>query len=160
TISGGATNFIGSSWYCTIAGGLGNEISGFDDTGSATIGGGQGNRIHVLSPSATIAGGGGNDIEDSITATIGGGEGNVVTSARGATIAGGWGNQIQSPDPFNGYAAVGGGASNSVNSVYATIPGGAQANARNYGQMAYASGQFAAPGDAQTSVYVCRATTT
>ena len=60
------------------------------------------------------------------------------------------------------YAVVGGGANNNIqtNAQYATIPGGRQARASSYGQMAYASGQFADKGDAQSSLFVARATTT
>jgi hypothetical protein len=41
--------------------------------------------------------------------------------------------------------------------MFATIPGGDRALASHVGEMAYASGMFAANGDAQTSVYVLRA---
>lgn len=55
-------------------------------------------------------------------------------------------------------ATIGGGVENFVNSsaLYGTIPGGHRAAALSYGQMTYASGNFASPGDAQTSVYVVR----
>ncbi|MBU1747141.1 MAG: hypothetical protein KKA73_05595, partial [Chloroflexi bacterium] len=48
---------------------------------------------------------------------------------------------------------------NSASGDYATVPGGIQAHASLYGQMAYASGAFAATGSAQASLYVMRATT-
>jgi len=74
---------------------------------------------------------------------IGGYNGNTVTSG----VAG---------------AAVGGGgvsgAINSVSANYGTVPGGQGAAATHYGEMAYASGSFSAPGDAQTSIYVLRNT--
>src|SRR5207247_8797918 len=44
--------------------------------------------------------------------------------------------------------------------LYSTMPGGLEALAFNYGQHAYASGQFVTPGDAQSSLYVLRRTTT
>ena len=57
-------------------------------------------------------------------------------------------------------ATVGGGGSstgpNIVSADYATVPGGASAEASHYGQMAYASGSFATPGDAQAGLYVVR----
>jgi hypothetical protein len=56
-------------------------------------------------------------------------------------------------------ATVGGGWSNTANDWYATVPGGTQANASHYGEMAYATGAFSALGDAQTSLYVLRRTT-
>ncbi|MDB6057440.1 MAG: hypothetical protein JWO95_1284 [Verrucomicrobiales bacterium] len=71
---------------------------------------------------------------------IGGAVDNTVTGAVGATIGGGQGNN--------------------VSANFATVPGGSQARAGNYGQMAYASGDFANPGDAQTGTYVLRAETT
>lgn len=52
--------------------------------------------------------------------------------------------------------AVGGG--HVLNSSFSTIPGGVAAQTRSYGQMAYASGSFAATGDAQASTYVLRRT--
>jgi hypothetical protein len=60
------------------------------------------------------------------------------------------------------FGTVGGGADNWVQpgAVYATIPGGAQAAAISFGQMAYASGMDSTWGDAQTSLYVLRRTTT
>jgi hypothetical protein len=49
---------------------------------------------------------------------------------------------------------------NTASSWYATVPGGREAAAAHYGEMAYASGSFASTGDAQTSLYVLRRTTT
>jgi len=63
-------------------------------------------------------------------------------SANGATIAGGLSNVVDAAASF------------------AAIPGGVQARASSYGQQAYASGSLAVPGDAQTSLYVLRGTTT
>jgi hypothetical protein len=85
---------------------------------------------------------------------VGGGSHNTSSSAF-ATVSGGNGNT-------NGgdYATVSGGEGNSATASYGTVPGGAQAAARSFGQLAYASGAFDAGGDAQTSVYVCRGTTT
>jgi hypothetical protein len=59
------------------------------------------------------------------------------------------------------FTTVGGGGYNQATADAATIPGGAGAVASHYGELAYASGQFAhsAVGSAQTSVYVLRATT-
>jgi hypothetical protein len=58
------------------------------------------------------------------------------------------------------YATVSGGYINTASGDYATVPGGVGAAASRYGQMAYANGMFADLGDAQTSLYVLRNTTT
>ncbi len=55
---------------------------------------------------------------------------------------------------------MGGGESNTASADYATVPGGYGASASHQGQLAYASGRFTTPGDAQTSLYVLRNTTT
>jgi hypothetical protein len=47
-----------------------------------------------------------------------------------------------------------------TNNPYATIPGGYQAAAESYGQLAYASGMDNDWGDAQTSLFVLRRTST
>ncbi|MCA9934366.1 MAG: hypothetical protein KC415_10605, partial [Anaerolineales bacterium] len=72
---------------------------------------------------------------------IGGYNGNTVTSGVAGAAVGGGGS---------------GGAINSVSANYGTVPGGQGGTATHYGEMAYASGSFSAPGDAQTSVYVLR----
>ena len=73
---------------------------------------------------------------------VGGYSGNAVSSAYGATIGGGGAS----------------GAANSVTANYGTVPGGRAATVTHYGEMAYAGGAFATPGDAQTSTYVLRNT--
>ena len=59
-------------------------------------------------------------------------------------------------------ATIGGGFSNIVDAAAtnATIPGGALARASSYGQQAYANGAMATNGDAQSSLFVLRNTTT
>lgn len=73
---------------------------------------------------------------------VGGYSGNSVTGAYGAAIGGGGAS----------------GAANSVTANYGTVPGGRAATATHYGEMAYASGAFSTPGDAQASTYVLRNT--
>jgi len=167
TIAGGMGNVIDDDHiqFSAIGGGDKNRVAGLD-TISAWIGGGRSNYVHASF--AAIAGGFNNRIDntgqlgnDPIYAVIGGGSGNLISElCRGATIAGGIGNRIEKTAfvPFPA-AAIGGGESNKVSSFYGTVPGGLQAAARNYGQMAYASGQLSSNGDAQTSVSVCRNTT-
>jgi hypothetical protein len=174
TISGGQSNLVTGSDYANIGGGTVNLISG----GSyATISGGQNNAISAGPPYnadySTIGGGGGNFIDAGVDpvdfATIAGGESNrighfsyyatvgggaqneIAANAQGSTIAGGVGNLAGA---F--VATISGGQSNLVTFSDGTVPGGLQAMARLFGQMAYASGAFANAGDAQTSVYVCR----
>lgn len=146
TVGGGRDN-IAYSFYGTVGGGNGNQSSG----NHSTVGGGNAN---VSSGSVATIGGGQNNEASNPFATVGGGYQNE-SSGNFSSVAGGSGN-VSSGNS----ATVGGGLDNviSTNAPYATIPGGQRAVAANYGQMAYASGQFANPGDAQTSVYVLRTT--
>jgi hypothetical protein len=59
-------------------------------------------------------------------------------------------------------ATIGGGVSNIVDSTaaFATVPGGARARASSYGQQTYANGSLVTPGDAQSSLFILRNTTT
>ncbi|MBN2391934.1 MAG: hypothetical protein JXR84_14495, partial [Anaerolineae bacterium] len=81
--------------------------------------------------------------------TIAGGRANKASGGY-ATVAGGQDNTA------NGDWAVAAGRANTVSGAYATVPGGVYASATHFGEMAYASGGFAAAGDAQASVYVLR----
>lgn len=149
-VSGGYNNRAGDDAgttsdksYATVGGGVSNTASG----DGATIAGGG---YSVASgDGATIGGGNGNSAAGS-DSTIGGGIGNNA-SGDGSTIGGGNQNATSSS-----HATVGGGYQNTAGGVFATVPGGSHAAATNYGQMAYASGSFAVPGDAQTSTYVLR----
>jgi hypothetical protein len=163
TIGGGLEN-INDGGSTTIGGGWQNEIVGNNDFGwgnsGSTIAGGVDNLIglNTAGGHSTIAGGAENTVAYTYAqgtgGSIGGGESNLVKGTL-ATIAGGSLNTAVGPG-----AAIGGGAGNSAGSQYATIPGGYQARSSSYGQFAHASGQFQDAGDAQTSVYVCRGTTT
>jgi hypothetical protein len=160
-IGGGQSNVVYYVANATIGGGAGNSNSVI----GGTIGGGENNWMNGAPESincayATIGGGSGNSIGVGNGATIGGGISNSVgknVPNSLATIAGGYGNRVEESTSD---ATIGGGAGNSVAASYGTVPGGAQSVARNYGQMAYASGQFATNGDAQTSMFVCRGTST
>ncbi len=129
-----------------IGGGVGNTASGE----YATIGGGSGNIAHTT---AAVGGGSGNQASGS-TSTVGGGINNNA-SGWGATIGGGQYNTAS-----NWYATVAGGDDNYATGDHATIPGGKSALASHYGEMAYASGDFANRGDAQASLYVMRRSAT
>jgi len=140
-----------------IGGYHGNQVTA--GVVGATIGGG-GNLNRVTDNYSTVGGGAGNragnnagTVTDAPFATVGGGGYNIASSD-GATVGGGSGNAASGTS-----AMVGGGFENAAIGDYATIPGGYQAGAAHYGQLAYASGMFANPGDAQLSLYVLRNTT-
>jgi len=150
TIGGGGTNgninrVTGD--YGTVSGGRNNTAS----NSFASVGGGYQNNASSLA--ATIGGGFINTASNDY-ATVGGGRENVA-SGNGSTVGGGGSNTASSSS-----ATVGGGFQNTASSAFATIPGGSGAAATHYGEMAYASGSFAATGDAQTSIYVLRGVST
>jgi hypothetical protein len=157
TIAGGENNQARRGFGMTIGGGFMNLV---EESSEATVGGGRFNTIGAGSPNATIGGGRQNQITDALSATVSGGQVNTIESgSSSATVAGGDDNIIQA----NATAAtIGGGFQNTVatNADYASIPGGRSARAGLYGQLAYASGGFFGDGDAQTSLYVLRRTTT
>ena len=157
-----------------------NIIGGYSGNGvtagvyGATIGGGgsaSGGTNRVTDDYGTVGGGinnqAGNNAgttSDATCATVGGGWSNTASGPY-ATVGGGWNNASGYLDTvgggyFNnasgGAATIGGGYQNNASDSYATVPGGRGAAATHYGEMAYASGAFAANGDAQTSVYVLR----
>jgi hypothetical protein len=174
TIAGGNANHLGwSAWGGSILGGEQNSIEeapydatvggGFVNTNRANyavVAGGATNEIGAVADGAVIGGGIYNYVgTNAYCSTIAGGNANEVWDVFGGSIGGGDYNTI---DDFADYATVGGGFDNWVqpSASRATIPGGTGAAARNYGQMAYASGMTAGYGDAQTSLYVLRQTTT
>jgi hypothetical protein len=126
----------------------------------STIAGGNGNNIGTKSYYSAIGGGYDNGIAaDSSSATIAGGySNNIFTNSSNSTVGGGRVNNIGANLPD---ATIGGGYQNAIlfDAECATIPGGRYARATAYGQMAYASGPFSGLGDAQTSVFVARGTT-
>ena len=178
TISGGGANgYLNRvlANFGTIGGGKSNTASG----DSAVVCGGQNN--NALQSSAVVVGGTLNQANGTF-AMVGGGNQNwasnyatVVTggeanSANGmySTVSGGNQNTAggtsttvgggENNSTSNAFATVGGGSENNASGYGATIPGGFGASATGYGQMAYASGYFATPGDAQTSLYLVRNT--
>lgn len=148
TIGGGgarnAPNQVTSD-YGTVGGGYNNRAGYSTSSLAAIVTGG------ALPPGfAATVGGGLDNIARGAAATVSGGGGNIASDDY-ATVGGGAGNIA------NGYVAtVGGGMGNTASGYAATIPGGRGASASHYGEMAYASGYFGTPGDAQTSVYVLR----
>jgi hypothetical protein len=82
------------------------------------------------------------------------GSNNSVSAAYGF-IGAGQSNSIS----VNQFSAILGGSGNNISTAgatYSAIIGGIQAAVRYYGEIAHASGQFAAVGDAQTSEVVLR----
>lgn len=148
TASGGFTN-VASANSATVSGGASNTAS----ASHAAVGGGLSNSAAGLVSS--IAGGNTNSTSAAATeATVGGGNGNAA-SATYATISGGISNAGS-----GSASAIGGGQANAASGIYSAIPGGSSAAANKWGQMAHASGQFAAVGDAQTSEVLLRNVTT
>jgi hypothetical protein len=149
TAAGGQSNSAGAA-HATVAGGQSNTAN----AGHSTIGGGRNNLVTGVY--ATIAGGGPSDPGNPISTnnrvtddygTIGGGADNQAGDAAGSTAD-------------RSFATIGGGVGNIASGARSTVPGGANAAASRYGQMAYASGAFAVSGDAQSSLYVLRRATT
>ncbi|NBQ48872.1 MAG: hypothetical protein EBU33_10550, partial [Sphingobacteriia bacterium] len=76
-----------------------------------------------------------------------------------STIAGGKQNNAGGTG-VGDYTFIGGGSNNRATGDYSSVLGGLQACATKYGQRAYASGCFAAQGDAQQTDFVLRTKTT
>lgn len=114
-----------------------------NSTSPNVIGGYHGNTISESVVGAVIGGGG-----------TGSGHQNQIT-ADYSMVGGGFENWV-----LNAYATISGGATNRASGVKSTVPGGQSAHATHEGEFAYANGAFAEIGDAQTSMYVLKATTT
>ncbi len=153
--------------YSAIGGGNGNTAGG----SNSTISGGQNN---TTAAHGTVVGGGCGNSADAIGAVVGGGgcmdigySGNTASGV-GSTVSGGIDNEATSyaatvgggyiNETSGDYATIGGGHNNRASSDHSTVPGGYGAAATEYGQLAYASGDFVNPGDAQASLYVMRRT--
>jgi hypothetical protein len=157
TVSGGWWNKA-SAPYATIGGGHHITVTGE----AATVGGGRwitvtaiqatvgGGQLNAASGNWSTIGGGSQNAASGNKSTLSGGQLNTA-SGELSTIGGG-GNNVAG----GGRSTIGGGASNVTNSGFSTIPGGRGAETSLYGQMAYASGGFDSPGQAQASLYVLR----
>jgi len=179
TIGGGAGNEI-SNQYATISGGYENNANGeyavvsggLDNSANgdySAVGGGSNNIANSIGAAigggmqnntsgfASVISGGTNNIAAATFSAIGGGQSQQVQAGY-SSISGGQNNLISTG---SNHSTIGGGQQNQIatNNPYATIPGGYQAVASHYGEMAYATGAFTQPGDAQASMYVLRATT-
>ncbi|HEY3137413.1 MAG TPA: hypothetical protein VGL29_15395 [Blastocatellia bacterium] len=147
TVGGGEFNNASGPWS-TVGGGSFNSANG---THSA-VGGGENNSA---SGSHNTVGGGGTNVASGLYSTVAGGQNNTASGSLYSTVGGGGSNNASTAD-----STVGGGFGNTASGLFSLVPGGLQANATHYGEMALASGSFSAQGDAQTSVYTLRQTTT
>jgi len=180
SVIGGGQNNTSSGTESTVPGGSGNSAS----AQFATVGGGSGNA--ASSRGSTVAGGEGNAATTANRAFVGGGQANTasgqestigggqsnIASGTQSTIGGGDSNQTTAQEATCGggvtniasgtQSTIAGGQDNRAIAVYSAIPGGNSALADKLGQIAHASGVFAAgaPGDAQASELVWRASTT
>lgn len=153
-IAGGGTSDYPNhvfDWFGSVGGGLGNQ-AGQDDgippgSNSATVAGGFHNAARA--GLATVGGGASNNASGAYS-TVGGGHQNTANNEP-STVGGGKNNSAGGL-----YSTVGGGWHNTASGQYSTVPGGTYASASHYGEQAYASGRFAADGDAQASLYVLR----
>ena len=180
TVSGGRNN-TASGADSSVSGGHDNTASGVESTVSGgdsntasaldtTVGGGVVNTASATN--ATIAGGS-NNTASGVDSVVSGGSGNTA-AADDSTIAGGDTNSVEagsdggtvgggfSNDVHDDYATIVGGRGNSAlaGAAYGTILGGRECNIDKHGQVAHSSGRFASNGDAQTSEFIWRVTTT
>ena len=105
-----------------------------------------------------IFGGFGNSIPDDDdvygTVIVGGGQ-NTVTQGRYSAILGGHSNTVD----VGQAAVIAGGESNQALGAGSAVLGGLEAKASHVGEIAQATGKFAAVGDAQTTTMILRGTT-
>jgi hypothetical protein len=161
TISGGSCNKSGN--WATIAGGYQNYANGivsfiggggYNETGDySTIAGGWKN--YATGDVNFIGGGAWNSILGRYSVIVGGDSNTINNTREWSFIAGGWHNTINSS-----YSVIGGGHHNTTTGECSVVLGGKNTLASNYGEVSYSSGSFAANGDAQTSFFVVRNTTT
>jgi hypothetical protein len=138
--------------FGTVGGGHGNRAGdgagSHNDRAYATVGGGW---LNTASGKGSAIAGGDHNTANGESSIVAGGDHNTA-SGESSIVAGGVYNTASGS--FG--ATVGGGSANTASGSVATVPGGRSGVASHYGEQAYASGQFAAGGDAQTSLYVLR----
>lgn len=78
-----------------------------------------------------------------------------VSSGMYSFVGGGRDNWAEGPS-----STIAGGRGNTASGSWSAVPGGYQAAATHYGELAHASGDFAERGDAQSSSYVMRRSST
>ncbi len=121
---------------------------------SSTIGGGENNEISAGTAAGVICGGATNLADGGTGSTIVGGQNNTITgSGNGSFIGAGLTNTMTGA----AQGVIAGGQLNEVERNHGTIPGGAKATARRFGEMAYGGGSQA---DAQRVMNVATVLTT
>lgn len=161
-IAGGNQN-IASALYAVVAGGFsciarteGSAVCGGDTNiagdaalanNRAFVGGGQNNL--ASGQESCVCGGDGNEATASQSA-VGGGDNNTASGAE-SVVAGGGTNTASAQN-----SSVLGGDNNVASGNFSAVIGGFRGVANKYGQVAHASGMFAAGGDAQASEVTLR----
>ncbi len=147
-------------YHSFIGGGKGGVIQG--DEAYSVICGGQNNAVKIQGTHGVVCGGYANYVAATHATVVGG---NTNTTAAQRSFIGG-GNNNSIVGLYNFGAVICGGGYNSIlqtsdsDPAYASIVGGARALATKYGQQAHAAGRFTDDGDAQTSQFILRITST
>lgn len=161
---GGGQNHVASGTQSTIAGGDGNTASGeesFIGGGLTGVASGDrsvvcgGDRCQAVGTESVVCGGEQNVANGVHSVIVGGDDNNIAIAGTDSFIGGGNNNQVSATTNV-----ISGGTFNTTEGNYSTIPGGANAHAYLYGEVAHASGMFAASGDAQTMELLWRNATT
>lgn len=166
-IVGGNTN-SNECINSVIGAGVSNQILGPKDSnsnvkGNNVIAGGSSNTINCCTNAAIVGGqlneisAGSGQVDLGLYSFIGGGYNNQIATtiySPYSVICGGFQNTVN-----NQFSSVVGGRANLVSSLYCTAIGYA-AKASIYGGFVQGGEQFASVGDAQTSTYVLKCTTT
>lgn len=176
---GGGQNHVASGTQSAIGGGDGNTASGEESfigggltgvaSGARSVVAG-GDRNQAIGTEAFV-GSGELNVANANHSVIGGGESNnIAVAAVNGVIAGGTSNAATADHSTisggslstasGNYSTIGGGSLNVASGNYSTVPGGILGAATHYGEIAHASGFFAASGDAQASEFVWRRATT
>ena len=118
----------------------------------SVIGGGRNNTAG--GGASSMVGGGSDNASNGNNSAIGGGSANSASNTS-AMVGGG-----ESNSALGNASTIGGGYGNSVSWADGTVPGGRYGKSDLHGKFAYASGRFAATGDAQFGLLVVRGNTT
>lgn len=145
-VIGGTSNSVSSAVSAAI-GGTGTTIS---SSGSGNVSIGSGN---------TQSGTGSNSVMLGSNHNLSSGSSNAVAAGTGHTITAAAATALGQAHTISGANSSAFGIGHTITGTSATAVG-AQAKAAGYGQLAHAAGYFAAVGDAQTSVFVARRSTT
>lgn len=138
-----------------VASGVQSTISGgFQNTASATNSVVSGGNLNIASGNTSTISGGNVNVATGSQSTISGGFQN--TASGGVSVVSGGSSNTASGNN----STISGGVQNTASGVQSTISGGSYGLADRYGMRAYATGLFAALGDAQHGIFVLRCKTT